>query len=317
VENPLTQLQSALPSPLQPVSLLSCCCSFKRDDLIHTDISGNKYRKLIPILQSILSLGKKGIITRGGAFSNHIYATAAASAAYQIPSIALIRGEDDPANPTLRFARAHGMQLHFIKREDYRNPIQDGLSRLQLSYPDYQYIPEGGHMPEAIDGCRDIVTEIQQAPNYIAVAAGTGATAAGIVQAIADKKWPTKVLVFPVLKDSSIKSMLEGLAVPKSCWEWMPGFEVGGYGKWDSDLLAFILSFHQAYPILLDPIYTSKLVFGLVQLDKAGYFAPQDHVIVYHSGGLQGWSGWKYLHAKKKNTDPIETLLHSDRLAAF
>lgn len=287
-----------LPSPLKQIpAIFPFQCFMKRDDLIHMEVSGNKYRKLKYIIQDALVNQKKGIITFGGPFSNHIYATAAFAHLIELPSVGIIRGESDLDNPTIHFAMQRGMKIHFVSRNDYKNQNSDTLLRIISSYPDYMVIPEGGYHLLALKGVIEIVEELDFTPDYITCAIGTGTTAAGLLSGIISKSWATKLIAFAPMKNQSLKGQILNLAgVPDTNrLILVEDYHRGGYAKLDPALLQFHEHFRAKTNISLDPIYTLKMMFGLNDMSKSDYFNKSDTVVVYHSGGLQGWDGFQYL----------------------
>ena len=170
----------------------------KREDLIHPSISGNKWRKLKYNMLRAHEINASSILTFGGAFSNHIYATAAAGAACGINTIGVIRGElVKPLNPTLKEASAWGMKLIPVSREEYKNKTsEEFLASLESKYGQYYLIPEGGSNVLALKGCAEIGS-ISEKFDYWCLSCGTGGTLAGLVSGL-DKQ--SKVLGFPALK---------------------------------------------------------------------------------------------------------------------
>lgn len=260
----------------------------KRDDLIHTEVSGNKWRKLKYNLIEAERLGFKTLFTFGGAYSNHIAAVAAAGKEMGFHTVGVIRGEElsADANPTLRFAAACGMELIFVSREAYRDK-----SGLVTMYGNECYVlPEGGSNHLAVLGMSEVMLEIKQQLNapihYMCTAFGTGATAAGLATD-AD----TKVLVFPSLKLSSdvVKNMIGSyLSTNVSNLEIMSDYHFGGYGRINDLLLDFVKSFENQTSIPLEEVYTGKMMFGIYDLVKKGFFRRGDTIVGLHTGGLQG-----------------------------
>lgn len=268
----------------------------KRDDLIHPHISGNKWRKLKYNLIKAKEKGCLTLLTKGGAFSNHIYSTAAAGAEYHFNTIGIIRGESSE-NPTLDFARKCGMQLFFVDRATFRSVDADfDFSSLGIDTPDYYFLPEGGTNQLAVKGCEEIVSEtmlqLDFTPDFICVAAGTGGTAAGIIKA---SKGITKTLIFSVLKgdfhQKEIEKLLQELY---EHWSVNNAYHFGGYAKHQTELIDFINQFYEKHQIPLDVIYTGKLMFGVYDLIQEGYFPDNCRILVIHTGGLQGNIGFKH-----------------------
>lgn len=282
-----------LPSPIQKVSGIDFGFELfvKREDLIHKEISGNKYRKLKYNLLHYHNNDYKGIISFGGAYSNHIHALAALCQLENIPSVGIIRGEYDANNPTLQFAVKSGMKLHFVSREDYRikedsKVIQDILKM----YPEYMLVPEGGSNEYALIGVEEIDDEIEKSPfafDYIAVSAGTGFTAAGILKGIERNKLNGKLIVFSALKGQFLKEVIIQ-HTQQNDFIFTDEFCFGGYAKTNEELLGFLNDFEIKTSIPLDYVYNGKLVFGLKTLGERKFFNAEDKVLWIHTGGLQG-----------------------------
>ena len=296
-----------VPSPIQRVDFeFGCTCYVKRDDLIHAEVSGNKYRKLKHLMQEAILHAKPGVITYGGAFSNHIYATAAFAAQVGLASVGVIRGEDDPYNPTLQFARSKGMKLHFVSRMDYKLKSESNLIRLiHTNYPDYLIIAEGGDHPLAVKGVKETIDEIQNqgfvAPDYLIVAAGTGTTAVGLLQGMKHYQWHTKLIMMPAIKSNHlVEKVCTEARVDRERVYCDDTFSLGGYAKTTKGLIDFIMHFYNTTGIPTDPIYTGKSVYGLHTLAQKGYFKSDDTLLWLHSGGLQGIAAYNYMQNKQK-----------------
>ena len=261
----------------------------KRLDLIHPHISGNKFYKLKYNLQHAKQLGQDTLITFGGAFSNHIAATAYAAHYFGFNSIGIIRGEelaDQRLNHTLATASQFGMQLEFINRQDYRNKEQpDFLAELQSRFPNAHIIPEGGTNSLAIQGCKEILSE-QDRQNYdvICCAVGTGGTITGLIES---SHFNQNILGFSALKGDFLTSDVTHLTAKKN-WKIIDEYCCGGYAKTSAQLIEFIQFFEKQYQIPLEPIYTGKMLFGIFDLIEKAYFPPHTRILAIHSGGLQG-----------------------------
>lgn len=263
----------------------------KREDLNHPYVSGNKWWKLKYNLEEAQRLGQHTLLTFGGAFSNHIYATAAACKELGLKSIGIIRGEKVlPLNPTLSFARSCGMELHFISREAYRQKTTGGFrEQLHQHFGDFYLIPEGGTNAFAISGCAEFAREKIQAIEctHVCLPIGTGGTLAGIVAGL---QGGAKVIGFSVLKNGSflkeeIKSQL-GFFMGSN-WEIQTGYHFGGYAKQTPELNQFIWQVKQHHNLPLDPVYTGKMMFGVFDLLKKNFFPKGSTVLILHTGGLQ------------------------------
>ena len=281
--------QIAQTIPYQQITVEGFEISIKRLDLVHPQISGNKFFKLKYNLLAAQQQGYKKLLTFGGAYSNHIAATAYAAQLFGFESLGIIRGEElasKPLNPTLNTAQQFGMQLQFVTRETYRQKQSSAyLAQLQQDYPDYYVIPEGGTNPLAIQGCAEILSHADR-QNYdlICCAVGTGGTIAGLIEASHPQQ---QVLGFSALKGDFLNTEVKQLT-PKRNWQITDQYCCGGYAKTTPELLQFIQDFEQQYDIPLEQIYTGKMLLGLTDLIQQGAF-PRDHrILVIHSGGLQG-----------------------------
>ena len=268
----------------------------KRDDLLRpfpkesgflaSTVSGNKFRKIKYNAIEMQRLNKSGMITFGGAFSNHIHAAAAAGQLLGIPTVGIIRGERPAVlNTTLTFAESCGMTLRFISRSAYRDKNMV-FKELENQYSNYYWLPEGGTNVFALQGAAEIVpeiiTQLGEQPDYICLACGTGGTTAGIVSAAANLPKPINVLGFSALKGDFLEkdvfqllkdNYTEGGAFrPNTHWSIQNDYHFGGYAKWTPTLVAFINDFKRKHAIPLDPIYTGKMLFGVFDLIEKGFF---------------------------------------------
>lgn len=264
----------------------------KREDLLHPYVSGNKFRKLKYNLLESRKQGYGTILTFGGAYSNHISAASYAAKAFGLRSIGVIRGEElrdkISENPTLRFAHANGMRFEFVSREDYRQKDSASfIENLRLKFGDFYLVPEGGTNELAIKGCEEILTEEDDFFDYICCAVGTGGTISGIINST---KSHQKVLGFPALKGDFLGGEIKKF-VQKENWELITDYHFGGYGKINEELISFINKFRGKTHIPLDPVYTGKMCFGVFDLIRRGYFEKDAHILLIHTGGLQGITG--------------------------
>ena len=298
----------------------------KRDDLIHPSVQGNKWRKLKYNLMKIRELNISTLLTFGGAFSNHIHATAAAGQLLGINTIGIIRGERTiPLNNTLIFAENHGMKLHFVSREQYKNKtaLTDALND---RFGDFYVLPEGGTNDLAVVGCTEIVKEINQQifpePDFLAVACGTGGTIAGMIKAADEKQ---TVIGFAVLKGNFLNNDVSNILNLKgntiifknkndeslkksdiicrnhSNWSINTDYHFGGYAKSSPELIEFINRFKAQHGIPFDPVYTGKMFFGLFNLIEKGYFPRGSTIVAVHTGGLQGIEGYNDFKLKSSS----------------
>jgi 1-aminocyclopropane-1-carboxylate deaminase len=276
----------------------------KREDLIHPFVSGNKFRKLKYNLAEAKKEKQTTLLTFGGAFSNHIAAVAAAGKLHGFKTIGIIRGEElvdkIDGNATLKFAQKNGMQFKFITREAYREKTtSEFLAQLTQQFGRFYMIPEGGTNELAVKGCAEIITENEKEFDTICCAVGTGGTIAGICEGAFSHQ---KILGFPALKGDFLQKEIEQFT-SKDNWKLVSKYHFGGYGKVTDDLIQFMNDFKKRYEIPLDPVYTGKMLFGIIDLIKNGHFAKQNRILAVHSGGLQGIAGMnKKLQKKGKTT---------------
>lgn len=261
----------------------------KRDDMIHPFISGNKWRKLKYNLQKAQQENKKIVVTFGGAWSNHLLATACAGATFNLKTIGFVRGEE-VRNPVLDMCRLFGMELLFVSREEYKD--KDALFYQLENKDDYFFINEGGSGLEATWGCKELTSELKQEYDHIFCAAGTGTTAAGIAIGINDHKWKTILHVVPVLKNGEfILDEIKKFNAPTDQTILHLDYHFGGYAKTKPDLLAFVQEFVASTGIMIEPTYTGKVAYALHDLIKKGYFTENSRILFIHTGGLTGLLG--------------------------
>ena len=273
----------------------------KREDLLHPHISGNKFRKLKYNLEQAKSENKETLLTFGGAFSNHILAVAAAGKEQGFKTIGIIRGEELKAtileNPTLKKAQDFGMVFEFVDREIYREKKSPKFIRLLAEkFGDFYLIPEGGTNDLAVKGCEEILTVTDEKFDYICCAVGTGGTLSGLINCSKDGQ---QVLGFPVLKGDFLREDICKF-VSGSNWDLITEYHFGGYAKVSEELILFINEFYQKYKIPLDPIYTGKMMFGVMDLINKNYFPENSKILVIHTGGIQGIAGMNNLLKQKK-----------------
>ncbi|QVY67389.1 1-aminocyclopropane-1-carboxylate deaminase/D-cysteine desulfhydrase [Polaribacter sp. Q13] len=285
----------------------------KREDLIHPFVSGNKFRKLKYNLLEAKKLKKKAVLTFGGAYSNHIVATAVAGKMEGLKTFGIIRGEELgknleqtlEENPTLKVAHDHGMKFHFVSRELYRQKTSFGfIEKMKNKWGDFYLIPEGGTNFLAVNGCEEILTKEDAQFNYVCAAVGTGGTLAGLIKSLKRKQ---KVLGFPALKGNFLSEEIKKYTIKNDNWKLQKGYHFGGYAKYDENLISFINDFTDKTGILLDPIYTGKMVFGIVDLIKKDFFAEGTKILAIHTGGIQGIAGFNQM-LEKKNEQIIKSV---------
>lgn len=261
----------------------------KREDRLHEEISGNKFRKLKYNLMEAQSLGYNTLLTFGGAYSNHIAAVAAAGKTYGFTTIGVIRGEELKdiflENPTLKKAAENGMNFKFVSRTEYRQKDQEYfIEELKKEYKDFYLIPEGGTNNLAVKGCEEILTEEDFIFDYICCAVGTGGTISGLINASSDSQI---VLGFPALKGDFLEAEIKKYA-KKDNWSLVTDYHFGGYAKITPELKDFIHKFTLKYFIPLDPVYTAKVFYGIFDLIDKDRIKKGAKILVIHTGGLQG-----------------------------
>ena len=267
--------------------------TIKREDKIHPYISGNKYRKLKYNLIAAKEQGYTTLLTFGGAFSNHIAATAATGCEFGFKTIGIIRGDELDQkineNPTLAYALKSGMHLKFISRTLYREKNETlFLEKLKQEFGSFYLLPEGGTNELAIKGCKEILTKDDEFFDYICVSVGTGGTIAGLINSALDHQ---KVLGFPALKGDFLNDLIKKYIKSNKDWKLINDYHFGGYGKINSDLITFINKFKKETEIPLDPVYTGKMMYGIIDMIKNDYFKSNSKILIIHTGGLQGIQG--------------------------
>lgn len=272
--------------------LSNCSVYIKREDLIHPIVSGNKFRKLKYNIVQAKVENKTQLLTFGGAYSNHIAAVAYAAKENGFRSIGIVRGDELKGkitdNPTLRFTKECGMEFDFVSRENYRlKEERTFVEDLKQKFGDFYLIPEGGTNELAIKGCEEILTQDDEIFNYICCAVGTGGTISGLINSLKPNQ---KVLGFPSLKGDFLGDEIRKF-VKNNRWELIQDYHFGGYGKVNVELIAFVNSFLERTGIPLDPIYTGKMVFGVMDLIRANYFPEGSKILLIHTGGIQGIQG--------------------------
>lgn len=269
----------------------------KRDDLLDSLISGNKWRKLKYNLIAAAEQGFDTLLSFGGAHSNHIHALAAASEKFGFKCVGVIRAHQDaPLTPTLEYAKNTGMHLHFVSRDDYRRrSTLDFIEKLKLRFGGAYVIPEGGSNTLALNGCAELMDELFSSQHLtakvIALPCGTGGTLAGLLSA---NKKDVRVIGFPVLKDADflyddIRKLLGEYS--ESNWDLQTNYHFGGYAKINQNLISFMDVFFMQTGIALDPVYTGKMFYGLFDMIVKDQFPRNCSITAIHTGGLQGVAG--------------------------
>ena len=279
----------------------------KREDLIHPFVSGNKFRKLKYNVLQAKAENQSVLLTFGGAFSNHIAAVAYAGKEQGFETIGVIRGDElrdkISENPTLSFAQECGMRFEFVTREAYRHKTETAfIEQLQVKFGSFYLVPEGGTNDLAVKGCEEILTEFDAHFDFVCSAVGTGGTISGLINSALPHQ---KVLGFPALKGDFLQNEIHKFVNNKN-WELITDYHFGGYGKVTTEFIEWMNWFYAQTGIPLDPIYTGKMVFGVMDLIQRNYFPPKSKILMIHTGGLQGIAG---MNAKlEKQNKPILVL---------
>ncbi|MFD9457183.1 1-aminocyclopropane-1-carboxylate deaminase/D-cysteine desulfhydrase [Streptomyces sp. NPDC059985] len=252
----------------------------KRDDLVHPELPGNKWRKLAPNLRAALEAGHEELVTFGGAYSNHLRATAAAGRLLGLRTTGIVRGDElagRPLNDSLARCAADGMRLCFVTRSDYRRKAEPGTrDRLlaEAGAPGAYVVPEGGSNALALRGCAGLGRELRGAADVVAVACGTGGTLAGLASGLGPD---ARALGVPVLAGgflgAEIRSLQEAaFGGPAGDWSLAEGFDHGGYARVPPALEAFAADFGDRHGFPVERIYVAKLLWALVALAESGAF---------------------------------------------
>ena len=279
----------------------------KREDLLHPFVSGNKFRKLKYNILQAKAENQSVLLTFGGAFSNHIAAVAYAGKEQGFETIGVIRGDElrdkISENPTLSFAQECGMRFEFVTREAYRHKTETAfIEQLQAQFGSFYLVPEGGTNNLAVKGCEEILTEFDAHFDFVCSAVGTGGTISGLINSALPHQ---KVLGFPALKGDFLQNEIHKFVNNKN-WELITDYHFGGYGKVTTEFIEWMNWFYAQTGIPLDPIYTGKMVFGVMDLIQRNYFSPKSKILMIHTGGLQGIAG---MNAKlEKQNKPILVL---------
>ncbi|MGW2045532.1 1-aminocyclopropane-1-carboxylate deaminase/D-cysteine desulfhydrase [Streptomyces sp. NPDC001858] len=280
----VTDLRPRLPSPLQEVAddrfgRHGVRLLLKRDDLIHPELIGNKWRKLAPNLERAAG---RTVLTFGGAYSNHLRATAAAGRLLGLPTVGVVRGDelaDRPLNPSLARCAADGMRLRFVDRSTYRRKAEpDVLARLAAAAgaADAYVVPEGGSNAAAVRGCRALGAELRGHADVVALACGTGGTLAGLAAGLAPGQ---RALGVPVLRGGFLGAEIQALQEEafggqRGEWRLDERFHFGGYARVTPELEAFAADFERRHGIPVERLYVAKSLYALVALADEGAFPP-------------------------------------------
>ena len=276
----------------------------KREDVLHEHISGNKFRKLYYNVIEAQNKGYNTLLTFGGAFSNHIAATAAAGKELGVKTIGVIRGDELGENlhqtlrenPTLQFAVSQGMRLHFVSRKAYRQKTTpDFIANLFQLFGKFYLVPEGGTNELAVKGTEEILTPDDADFDFVCSAIGTGGTIAGLINSARPHQ---KILGFPALKENFLHTEISKY-VRSNNWELIRDYHFGGFANIDKKLVDFINMTYSLHNLPLDSVYTGKMLYGIIDLIKKDYFPEGSKILAIHTGGLQGMAGMNLRLAKK------------------
>jgi len=270
----------------------------KRIDLVHPVISGNKWYKMKYNIVEMKKLGLDTLLTFGGAFSNHIHAAAHAGKIFGFKTIGLIRGEEHlPLNPTLQATVDDGMELHYVDRTTFRKrETEEFLNSIRERFGDVYILPVGGTNKIALKGCAEIIDQIDIDYDHICSASGSGGTFAGLVAGLKGSK---QAIAFPALKGGEfLEEVISDLVSEYtgetfSNWGLNTDYHFGGFAKLSKELIDFTHEFNELNGFELDYIYTNKMMFGIADLIKKGFFKSGETIVAIHSGGLQGNEGMR------------------------
>jgi 1-aminocyclopropane-1-carboxylate deaminase len=259
----------------------------KREDMIHPFISGNKWRKLKYNLLEAEKLGKPSLLTFGGAWSNHLLATACAAALFGFKSKGIVRNDEAASNPMLKLCELFGMQLVYSSREAYRD--KEHLAHTYMNDESY-LIPEGGSNELAVKGCAEIAGDLDRAFDHILLACGTGGTIAGLSQGIAAKFPQSRIHGIVVLKGGDgLKEDIQSMAGTTENWQLHLNDHEGGYAKTSQELLDLIKTTAAGTGILFDQVYTGKMLKAAKRMAGEGTFRKGESLLLIHTGGMMGY----------------------------
>lgn len=296
-----TELSNQI-TPCETIDLLGVQVTVKREDLNHPVIQGNKLRKLKYNLFEAVKSGHKTLVTFGGAYSNHLLATAYASRRIDLPVVGIVRGDELKNNQTIWSETLYqcqqlGMQLHFVNRATYREKQNNKSTQEFINHLDTAFvIPEGGSNELAVKGMAELVSDLStqiNPPSHLFCPVGTGGTLAGLIRGVQQQSnWSCQVVGVAVLKGlHDVKNDVEQWLRPlgsKGCWKILHDYHCGGYAKSTPELAGFCVAFNQQHGMALDKIYNSKSFYALAHLIKSGHITNTDQPVIIHTGGLQG-----------------------------
>jgi 1-aminocyclopropane-1-carboxylate deaminase len=284
-----------LPSPLDELAddrltAAGLRLYLKRDDLINPEIPGNKWRKLKYNIDDARAQGHDLLLTFGGAYSNHIRATAAVGYYFGFATVGIIRGEERlPLNPSLAYAADRGMTLEYLDRSAYRRKMSpEVISALRRRFGEFYLVPEGGTNANGARGCAEIPAEISQPFDVICCPCGTGGTIAGVIGGL---KGGQRALGFPVLKGGRFlaaeveKLHAQAFGVASEDWALEYDYHFGGFAKRQPELDAFIADFRDRHGLELNWVYTAKMMYGIYALAGKAAFSSGTSLVAVVTGG--------------------------------
>ena len=260
-----------------------------RLDMLHPVISGNKWFKLKYHIADAAAQHKKGLVSFGGAYSNHLVAMAWLCREHGLRSAGVIRGkEDDPTNPSLQQMKAAGMELVFVSREEYRDKSRLADDFLSEN-PDYYYVPEGGRSAEGVKGASEIISLSDNSYSHIICSVGTGTTLAGIIAASQPSRQVTGVCALK-LPDAQHNDIVDFIDTHTSNKNYLIAFDYhfGGFAKFNGELIRYMNDFYRVENIPTDFVYTGKLFYAVEDMIRNDYFTSGSRLLLVHTGGLQG-----------------------------
>ncbi len=293
-------------APITRITLSDRPVDVLRLELAFPDVQGNKHFKLKYNLEKAQAEGYKSVLTFGGVFSNHVHAVAVACSKRDMKAIFILRGEDDPNNPTLQFVRSLGMETLFISREMYRlRNMPAFVEELSAQHGKVLVLPEGGTNALAIQGCAEILQGIESDYDHIFCAVGTGGTLAGLISTPGLTASVTGVAVIKGDKDTLTPTVKNLLSTEAANVQWRIVFDArfGGYGKYHPELHTYLEQFEKQHGIRPDPMYTGKMFVVAEEMLRKGLVSGS-RILCVHTGGLQGWDGWYYRYANKYTDQP-------------
>jgi 1-aminocyclopropane-1-carboxylate deaminase len=260
--------------------------SILRLDKIHEDVSGNKLFKLHYFIENCLQTIHKTLLTFGGAYSNHLVATAFLCKANNIKCIGIVRGEK-PAilSHTLLKCEALGMQLQFVSRSDYKN--MHDTNGIEKKYGACTIVPEGGYDTDGAKGASLIMNILKgKTATHICTCVGTGTTLAGLLM---NNTLNAEIIAVPAIKNmTDIQERIFFLSGKKYNPTIFGDYHFGGYAKYDEKLIQFMNTFYAAHQIPTDFVYTAKMLYAIMDNIENNYFKSGSSIICIHTGGLQG-----------------------------